>query len=49
MFVLNVVLSPRFREFLSDSSSTSIRLEKRWDAVYFRSDWKGFDIHDKAR
>ena len=49
MFVLNVVLSPRFREFLSDSSSTYVRLEKRWNAVYFKSDWGGFDNHDKAR
>ena len=49
MFVLNVVLSPRFREFLSDSSSTYVRLEKRWNAVYFNSSRKGFDNHDKAR
>ena len=33
VFVLNVVLSSRFREFLSDSSSTSVRVGKRWNAV----------------
>ena len=49
VFVLNVVLSSRFREFLSDSSSTSVRVGKRWNAVYFKSNRRGFDNHDKTR
>ncbi|RMX51472.1 hypothetical protein pdam_00018812, partial [Pocillopora damicornis] len=33
----SMLLVFRFREFLSDSSSTYVPLEKRWNAVYFKN------------